>query len=501
MGDKDDLDNWIHELYGKHPATFQNSATAPVAPLPEGLLHRKGDGEVRWNQPPPLPGASPAPAGADWIQDQLAFFDLAPPKLSDPAGQNCIFNGEETTLDAVLDKLDRQATLSGLALSRASAQAAASAILKTRAAAASQGAAVAMRPIGPDSIKALAGLDMTPLLDALQAIRPTGQLQELAKLPSDARMTVAILSVLQKLGEKWEAMLPKLTEADQEVVRRYIYGRMIAGDVAVVKPLANAEGSVLGDDGSDDATWTNKFLKLHRLGPNLLTDSAATATLDGKTLSIDDIIDMVAEQSAAAGRLGIDRDIVRGFVRSQVVTLAIAQPASKTRWSGSLAIAISDGAQHKDLATKAHSKDNPTVQLSAQVTFEVHPENGSGPEFSWVGQLTGFKGDDSGGTKFNWSALSGPQAVWVQSFFNGMLKVEPLVQLLGGWATAPQKATGNLKLVLTGQFAAGGQLVFTVPHTGGHLSFGVQTTAGWTSPREADTTFDVGGQGFAQWNF
>ena len=509
MADPNEVDTWVHNTFGVHPAGYQAGGPAPagVAQPPDGLLRRKGDNAQLWDPAPQATMAgSEAAAGADWVRDQLNFFGFAPPDVPDPSGQGCVFNGAASTVSAVLDVLDKQATLSGYKFSKSSAQGVAGTLLASHAAAQKQGADVVAGGVGADSVKALAKLDMVSLLDALQVIRKQGKIDDVAKLGLDDRMTVAVLSVQRKLGEKWTATVTKLKDADQEAVRKYVYGRINAGDVPVAAAKQNAQGQVLGDDGTDDKTWASTYLKFHKLAPDPLNGAGKSAMLDGKTQAVDDIIDTVCEQSATAGRMPVDRAVVRGVVKGVISSRAVADAlakasVSKTRVSGAIAFGFSPGMQHKDLATGDRSKDNPTIQLSGQVTLEIHPENGSGIELSWVAQVTGFKGDNTGKTDFNFSALSGPQAAWVQSFFKGLLKLEPLVQVLGGVATAQQADSGKLRLVQAGQVAAGGQIVFTVPGTNGKLSFGVQSTVGVTGAGGAHTTMDWGAQGFAQWNF
>jgi hypothetical protein len=349
-------------------------------------------------------------------------------------------------------------------------------------------------------------MNMQGVLVALDKLNKAGELDTVTIPSGDARLNVALLTVRQKLGEKWSALMEKLPEADQEAVRAFAMIKMDAGDTKVPPVKPNARGEVMKDDDLDDKSWTQKLLKFHDLGPNLLGHSAKTAVLDGKTMEVDDIIDFVVDQAAATRSFPIDRAVVRGIVKGVVGTQAMKTVVmdavqSKTRVSGAISFGFSPGMHHKDLDTGAQSKDNKTYQIAGQVTLEIHPENGSGIELSWVVQATGFKGDDSGSDKFNWSALTGPQIAWVQSFFDGLLKVEPFIQALGGAGTATQAQTGQLKLVQVGQVAGGGQLVFTVPKTSGKLSFGVQATAGLTGAGGANTTFDWGAQGFAQWNF
>jgi hypothetical protein len=252
-----------------------------------------------------------------------------------------------------------------------------------------------------------------------------------------------------------------------------------------------------------DQAWVRACLKAHGLAPNTLSNTGKNAQFDNKTLSVDDIADIVVKESGQ-GRPPIDHgtveDVIAGIVKSSAFTSMLADASkSKTRLSGAISLAFSGGMLHKDLQTGKHSKDDATGQVSGQVTLEIHPENGMGVELSWVAQATGFKGDDSGSKDWNYSALTGPQAAWVLPFFKGLLKLEPLVQVLVGAGTATQIKTGKLALVQEVQGAAGGQILFTCAN--GKLSFGGQATWGRTAAKGADTTMDWGAQGFVQWNF
>jgi hypothetical protein len=539
LSDRNGLDAWIHDVYGKHPASFQNPAgandTAPqdaagqaVPAAPAGLQRRKGDGAVLW-EPAPLQTwgvSTPKPAPNQWVADQLAFFSLGPPDAIDPNGQTCLFNGATVTKTAVLDTLDKQATLAGWVLSRGAAQAAMDAMLKPRMDAMRTGLDLGSRPIGDDTRKALAALDMQKLLDALQAIRQQGGLDPFAKMEGDDRIVAAVLTVQHKIGERWENAMLALKPDERTIVETYLGARLLQDDrPAPANPLPDAQGATMPAERADDWTWVRDFLDFHHLQLNPLDMSGKTAILDGRSSRVDDIIDTVCEQAAAAGHADLQRRAVRDFVQGKVDAWALANMYAAAQKSGAhfsgairfdmsqldtnvsprdsrvseaASVGVTDGMKHTDLDNHQQSQDNTTVQLSGQVTLEMHPDDGSGLEFTWVVQATGFKGDNAGSKKYNISLLSGPQLTWVQSFLDGLLKVEPFLQELDGaletFGTRPGKT-----LALQGQLAAGAQILCKLEGISKHLSIGLQATVGGTATSGQNPTFDRGAVGIIQW--
>ncbi len=546
MSDRNALDAWIHDIYGKHPASFQPPSGAggagadSAAPLdaagqavpaaPAGLRRRKGDGAVLW-QPAPLQTwgvPTPKPAPDAWVANQLTFFSLGPPDAIDPNGQTCLFNGVTVTKAAVLDTLDEQATLAGWVLGRAAAQAAIDAMLKPRADAMRTGRDLAARPIDGDTRKTLAALDMQKLLDAMQAIRQQGGLEPFTKMTGDERIVAAVLTVQHKVGERWETAMLALTQADRAIVETYLGARLLQDDRPdPAKPLPDAQGATMPAERADDWTWVRDFLDFHHFRPAPLDTTGKMAMLDGRSSRVDDIVDTVCEQAAAAGHPDMQRRVARDLVQGEVDAWALANMFAAAQKSGAhfsgairfdisqldtnvsprdsrvsqaASVGVTDGMKHTDLDNHQQSQDHTTVQLGGQVTLEMHPDDGSGLEFTWVVQATGFKGDNAGSDKYNISLLSGPQLTWVQSFLDGLLKVEPFLQALdGALATAGPKNEKKILLAQQGQFAAGAQILFKVEGISKHLSIGLQGTAGATATTGQNPTFDRGAIGIVQW--
>jgi hypothetical protein len=156
-----------------------------------------------------------------------------------------------------------------------------------------------------------------------------------------------------------------------------------------------------------------------------------------------------------------------------------------------LGIGVIPWTGHVDLKTGQTSHDSPGEQLSAQVTLELHPENGSGPELSLLAQVTGFDDPDKGPWKVQ-NYIAGFQAAWVKSWFDGALQLAPMVQVLGGAMRAQQAKDGSLKMVSAGLVMVGAQLAyqFEIPHTKLKMQIGVQAGASVTDASGADPTLD-----------
>ncbi len=474
------------------------TGSAPtVPPPPDGVLARKGDGGLYWepNPAPPTWGNAGGPAApADWINDFFAYYNLAPPPDPNPdAKQDCTFNQAPSALDAVLDTLDQQATLAGYAASRATAQAAAQKLLADRAGGRHAGAAMAQRDPGAADAEALAKLDTAALLDALEALRKGRKLDALAKLVTDHRVLAAILTVQRHLGAKWQALLHTLSEDEQKALREHLSQGLLAGDVGDNTKLVKAGGggSYAAPDASDE-DWVKGFLQFYGLSANPFDKGMQeTCLFNSRTQDMSDVLDTAVEQAALDGHM-----INRGLV-SKIAVPMISPPTVPTAGGSShrityyLGIGVIPWTGHVDLKTGQTSHDPAGEQLSAQITLELHPQNGSGPELSLVAQVTGFDDPNKGPWKVQ-NYIAGFQAAWVKSWFDGALQLAPLVQVLGGAMRAQQAKDGSIRMVGAGQVMLGGQLAyqFDIPHTKMHMQIGVQAGVSVTDPSGANPTLD-----------
>ena len=140
-------------------------------------------------------------------------------------------------------------------------------------------------------------------------------------------------------------------------------------------------------------------------------------------------------------------------------------------------------------------------QVGIQYTLELHPENKSGVEVSWVAQM-GWAKDAGGESKLKvQNLLSGVQAAYVFAFLEGSLQVTPIANALAGYVRGEGKKDQIMRLMPATQVGGGAQIAYVVPGTGGHLQIGGQAAASWTDPSDANSTIDYGGQIFLQWKF
>jgi hypothetical protein len=490
--------------------TVSAGAAPTVPPPPDGVLERKGDGGVYWH-PNPAPvtwGNSGGPAApADWIDGFFAYYNLAPPPDPNPdATKDCTFNQEASALGAVLDMLEQQATLAGYTASRSAAQTAAQKLLADRTGGRQAGTAMAQHGPGPDDVAALEKLDTAALLDALEALRKARKLDALAKLePADRRLMAAILGVQRHLGAKFQALLHALDDDDQTALRQHVYQGLIAGDVGDQKKLVKAGGGSFTSKDGSDAEWVDGFLEFYGLQADPFDDGMhQTCLFNGQTQSMSDVLDTVVEQAALDGRM-IDRSLAMR-VAMPMVSPPTVPGGSSHRITYYLGMSVIPWTGHVDLKSHKTSNDPPPGQIpyqfNAQVTLELHPENGSGPELSVVAQVS--TNDDP--NRETWQVtnyLGGFQAAWVKSWFDGALQLAPLVQVLGGAMQAQQAKDGSIKMVLAGQVMVGGQIAyqFDIPNSKMKMQIGVQAGGSATGAGGADPTLDGTIQFVAQVSF
>jgi hypothetical protein len=472
-------------------------AAPTVPPPPDGVLERKGDRGLYW-EPNPAPatwGNAGGPAvPSDWIAGFFAYYNLAPPPDPNPeAKQDCTFNQAPSALADVLDTLDQQATLAGYTASRSTAQAAAQKLLADRAGGRNAGAAMAKGNPGAAEVAALAKLDTAALLDALEALRKGRKLDALAELATDHRVLAAILTVQRRLGGKWKGLVHSLSEDDQKALRGHVFQGLIAGDVGDNTKLVKAGGggSYAAPDVAD-AAWVKGYLEFYDLRADPFDKGMhETCLFNGHTQNMSEVLDTAVEQAALDGHM-IDRGLVSKFAVPMVSPPSVPTPGgSSHRITYYLGIGVIPWTGHVDLKTGQTSHDSPGEQLSAQVTLELHPENGSGPELSLLAQVTGFDDPEKGPWKVQ-NYIAGFQAAWVKSWFDGALQLAPMVQVLGGAMRAQQAKDGSLKMVSAGQVMVGAQLAyqFEIPHTKLKMQIGVQAGASVTDASGANPTLD-----------
>ena len=264
--------------------------------------------------------------------------------------------------------------------------------------------------------------------------------------------------------------------------------------------LLTKDGNSFSQVNADPGAWAQGFLSYYVFRPEYgLTGGTPRYWLNDAVRDLTWILDRMVELAPL--------DNVT-LTREQALAVATAAmppgPAgpSATRTALYLSYSLVE-AVHADpkTPTKPGTADPVGEQLALQYTLEVHPENKSGVEVSWVAQL-GWAKDAGGERKLKvQQILSGPQAAYVFAFLDGALQITPMVQALAGVVRGEGTKDGIVKLRPATQVGGGGQIAYAVGDTGGHLQIGGQAAASWTDPQDAKSTFDYGAQIFLQWKF
>jgi hypothetical protein len=380
-------------------------------------------------------GSGAPPPSDTWIKDFLTFYDFGPPDDVDSSdGKQCVFNSAPSTIDEVIGVLVDQASLAGYQANRGKARNIAKTIYDQRRAAKQKGADVLKK--GATDLSSLSGLDMPSLLDALEVVRKSGKLDDLAKQTTSPKMLAAILSVQHHLGDRWAGYMRSLSDDDQSAIRQHIYTQMLKGDVGDTKPLSGAKGPFISPPVSDE-DWVKGFLNWFDLSVDPL--SSEKFLFNGKTTDPFDVVDTVLEQGALAGYL-LKRDDVRKLAATVVRSRSGGQ--KNVGWqfqvSGGLQYAghwiLRDARKGKKLTPNDPATDW-TMQAQIAAVYAGHPEDASGPEIAGLVQL-GYNA-----TTGQVTALGGLQGALVQSLWLGpngkgiKAQIQESLQAIGGTLT------------------------------------------------------------------
>jgi hypothetical protein len=247
----------------------------------------------------------------------------------------------------------------------------------------------------------------------------------------------------------------------------------------------------------DPGAWVQGFIQFFGLSPALdpfSTDPAASHKYlfrranPQRFLTRAQVVDTIVSEGAAAG-LTIDR----GAAEKAVIDI-LGEPKAKepstSRVTFNLSIsAVRTGHSDPKTLKPAGRPDPAGGQVSAAVTWELHREDGSGPELSWTGMATLFP-DPDGSSKWQLQSVqTGPQAAWVFSFLKGSLQIGPIVAVLAGLQRGQEKAGDSFKMVPAGQVQAGEQFLYKIGDT--NLQIGGQFAAAYTSPSGMPSKFDL----------
>ncbi len=262
--------------------------------------------------------------------------------------------------------------------------------------------------------------------------------------------------------------------------------------------------------GTEPGAWIQGFLEFFGLWTAPSLDSTPKysfqlAAPPQRLLTLTEVIDTVMQQGALDGQ-SLDRNQV---MRAVVVHLPRPAPGpSSSQVSFYLTFSIVR-TLHFDVSERSPKFVRPDPlggQAAAQITLELHKENESGAELSWIGQLSTFQdapgpAQPTSGPYRLQSAYSGFQAAWVFAFLQGALQLQPIAQALIGYARAQQTVDGMIKFVPTGQLGVGGQIVYAIPGTNQQLQIGGQAAAAFTAPGGAHSTVDLAPSIFLQIKF
>ena len=253
--------------------------------------------------------------------------------------------------------------------------------------------------------------------------------------------------------------------------------------------------------GWDPGLWAQNFLSFFNfhLGFTYDTGSEKGYFFNEGLHTLTWILDAMM-QEAAFDQVALTRELALAEV---TVRLPTSPPGpGPTRTQVYLSFSVTE-VVHANPKTplKTGTPDPVGEQLGIQYTLELHPENKSGRELSWVTQLGWSKDPDRQGELEVQQILTGPQAAYVWAFLDGSLQVTVIAQALTGFLRGEGRKDRIVKLHPATQVGAGGQLVWVVPNTGEHLQVGGQAAASWSDPDDVDSTIDYGTQIFLQWKF
>jgi len=496
------------------PAAPQAAAptAAPLRTPPPGMLRRQIDGEMFWepNPAPPTWGtAKPPPAPDDWVRDCLGFFGIAPNPAPGAAQDSCVFNAAVTPLAQVAATVNEQADLSGYA-ANSSARSIAAKLLADQSGARQLGQGTARKIASGDAsgvvgdLAALDKLEMPALIAALEQIRGAGGLDRLALVPDiSRRVAVAIGAVRRQLDPAWVESVKKLRDADGLAVRRYAYGRILTA------PPADEGSDTGGAKAEDLGERVADVLKAKRdLAP--LVAELARLEMRAMLVALKELkqrgcLDPFADRMGDVGeRVGAAVLTVKGDWdspewRKSVAHLSepdreaiLAQtpanirtpPATKAPLPTELAISIAfvPKTTHQRIVGKnpdpdpnpdprkndGRGSDGATVQIAGTFTFKFHGKGQHGFEGT-PALLQGSLTYDEEKNKYTAQVTGGAQGAAVLSFFNEAVQAQAFVQALAG-ATIEAGKGIETTVHLTGQVAAGGQVVLSHPGLmGGNL--------------------------------
>ncbi len=283
-----------------------------------------------------------------------------------------------------------------------------------------------------------------------------------------------------------------------------------AGPAPAIPLMTDVDGQTIHSikgDLTQPGSWAQNFVEFFQL---IRKPDPLSATLDEKfmfqraakqrIMTVTELIETMIAQ-AAADSIVLDRTVAMGTIMSHLPPRPAGPSTSRVAFYFTFSFVRT---AHVASTGPQSRPDSAGPQAAFQATLELHKDGQSGPEFSWVGQVSAFRDSSGDGEQYKGpyklqSAFTGFQAEWVFSFLDGALQLAPLVQALGGVSRAQQASDGMLRFVPTAQAALGGQIVYQFGST--PLQIGGQAAAAFTDPKGAPSTGDVQSGVFLQWKF
>lgn len=410
-----------------------------------------------------------------WARALLRFMHVGPPasQVSGPASaESCTLDGQPSTLTDVALFVAEQALFHSTHLMDATeSRVYVDEYFKERVAATALAKDVEAKFDQKDYsgvIEDLKPLSMPLLLGTLDVVRADDKLEgmigAIITVPASSRITAAMLTAGGHLGGRWEKVLADLVPAEADVVRSFLFERVIYSDIPATKPvLKNAAGEP--DDGKpfehpagtpgtwaetiDDAGWIWGFLDYFNL--RWIPFDEDNYYFNDAVHPLDEVLDITTEQAALAGRT-IPADAVKAVVEQHRATMkgrATPDPNQIV-----LQYTFVPQTVHKVPGTKGTNADNPAHQIAVGYTIKFKNVGASWSEIDVTGLVQGtLFADPSKDWNFDiadaklQSLVAGAQAAWVIPLFSKHWQLQTIVQAVAGTARGYDTDTkGNVTI-------------------------------------------------------
>jgi hypothetical protein len=227
----------------------------------------------------------------------------------------------------VLDTAQAQACISGYALDRPTAQTIANVMISIGASAVKQGTDMAgMVRAGnlAQAWQAIIGLDMATMLIELDQVRAAGPklLDRLADsaLGADVgpgvtgqdliRIGAAVLTAQDRIQDRWSGYMHQLGVDDQAAIRRYLYQRVLAGDLDTVPRVQHDDPAGTGGDQASTKPTTQASIQYQgNLTGHRVIRTGQTSVDPGNTQITGQVTFMFHEEGDAGLELSVQGSV------------------------------------------------------------------------------------------------------------------------------------------------------------------------------------------------